>query len=83
MGKLEMTYDISTKDKNLKKLKAITETNLKSKISSIKNNSRRSKKSAARIERSKQILSRSCERKLSKKRNESKKKRNKVLFYPF
>lgn len=47
--------------------------NLKSKSTSISSNNRRGKKSAARLERSKQILSKSCERK------QSKKKRNKVI----
>lgn len=72
IGKLKMTYDISTKDKkNMKKLKAITEANFKSKSSAISSNNRRTggKKSAGRIERSKQILSRSCERKSSKKKS--------------
>mmetsp|Transcript_35702 Transcript_35702/g.35341 ORF Transcript_35702/g.35341 Transcript_35702/m.35341 type:complete len:233 (-) Transcript_35702:460-1158(-) len=62
IGKLEMTYDISAKDKkNMKKLKAITEANFKSKSTSMNSNNRRTraKKSAGRVERSKQILSRS------------------------
>ena len=64
----------------MKKLKAITEANLKAKSSSMSSNNRRGKKSAGRMERSKHILSRSCERKQSKKKhNDSKKKRNKVI----
>ena len=81
IGKLEMTYDESKdKKKNLKKLKAITEASFKAKSSSMSSNNRRAKKSAGRIERSKQILSRSWERKQSKKKHsEGKKKRNKVI----
>lgn len=60
IGKLEMTYDEGKeKKKNMKKLKAITEANFKAKSSSISSNNRRAKKSAGRIERSKQMLSRS------------------------
>lgn len=62
------------KKKDLKRLKIISEANAKSKSSSISSNNRRAKKSAARIERSKQLLSKSCERKQSKKG-----KRNKVI----
>jgi hypothetical protein len=65
--------------KAMKKLKAITEANLKAKSSSISSNNRRTKKSAGRIERSKQILSRSWERKHSKKKHGDSKKRNKVI----
>jgi len=43
----------------MKKLKVITEAALKAKSSSISSNNRRSKKSAARIERSKQMISKS------------------------
>lgn len=81
IGKLEiLCEDNKDRKKAMKKLKAITEANLKAKSSSVSSNNRRSKKSAGRIERSKQILSKSCERKSSKKKNmESKKNRNKVI----
>lgn len=73
IGKLEILCDDKKdKRKTMKKLKAIAEANIKGRVSAISSNNRRGKKSAGRIERSKQILSRSCERKHSKKKSRPK-----------
>ena len=64
-GKFNVSYFLDFRS-GKSKLKDIGSSNVKGKSSSISSNNRRGKKSAARIERSKQILSKSCERKSSK-----------------
>lgn len=70
IGRLEILCEDSKDKKYMKKLKELTEANIKAKnkakSSSLSSNNRRPKKSAARLERSKQMLNKSCERKQSK-----------------